>query len=599
MNPAFSSPPIKEIASWYTPGLVDGFGDRLLMFDNTDSEPLEVLRFRPAIAAAPGFHAALLARVNQLARLTHPAFPSIRAVERLETDGSLALVSTHTTGRRVSAFLAEPWSRKAVSPRFVAALLRQITECLKELQSQGADVAHNALTADRVVLMPGAGVCVIEQALGSALGALRLSPAQLWREFGLLVPSASPGVASLGPRVDVFQAGVLGLSLLLSRGLTPHDVQACLPELIEQWKDRRTAWAGSDRLQQWLRRALHVADDPYECAADAYEDLSDLPEEPILDPYEFLPARGEENHSAALTRPAAPFRRQEAYMRNAVSEKSVANVLRLEPPRPETAFEPEEHQPAVMPPPPQPPARTVPSWIAAALVAVALTQGVVVAVLMWPARAQGDPPAGLKAAASDGVSPAGRSVPAVRRASLDAAPDSSREVSLANVPARSVPASGVGRADPGSTESAIARAATNQRSGGVRLLAPIELKVLQGDRVLGSSADGPIVMSAGTYQLELINPTLGFRMDQTVTFRAGQMASLSIPVPRGRLSVNAEPWAEVWIDDRPVGPTPLANLDVALGEHRVVFRHPQLGERRQTVIVRADAPSRVSATFEP
>jgi hypothetical protein len=170
-------------------------------------------------------------------------------------------------------------------------------------------------------------------------------------------------------------------------------------------------------------------------------------------------------------------------------------------------------------------------------------------------------------------------------------------VSLTRVPTPSE--SGVTVPRPaGDTALAIERAASNQRSGGVRLSAPIELKVLQGDRVLGSSADGPIVMTAGTHQLELINPTLGFHTFQAVTFRAGQIATLAIQVPRGRISVNAEPWAQVWIDNRPVGDTPLANLDIAIGEHQIVFRHPQLGERRQNVIVRADAPARVSAAFE-
>ena len=38
------------VASWYTPGLVDGFGDRLLMFDNTETESLELLRFYPSLS---------------------------------------------------------------------------------------------------------------------------------------------------------------------------------------------------------------------------------------------------------------------------------------------------------------------------------------------------------------------------------------------------------------------------------------------------------------------------------------------------------------------------------------------------------------------
>ena len=77
----------------------------------------------------------------------------------------------------------------------------------------------------------------------------------------------------------------------------------------------------------------------------------------------------------------------------------------------------------------------------------------------------------------------------------------------------------------------------------------------------------------------------------------GEITTLAVAVPPGRLSVNAEPWAEVWIDNRPMGETPLANLEIPIGEHEVVFRHPDLGERRQNVIVRADTVARVSTVF--
>jgi hypothetical protein len=146
--------------------------------------------------------------------------------------------------------------------------------------------------------------------------------------------------------------------------------------------------------------------------------------------------------------------------------------------------------------------------------------------------------------------------------------------------------------------AAITQAARNRRSGGVRLSAPIELMVLQGDRVLGSSADGPIVTSAGTHDLELINASLGFRTRRAVTFPAGEITTLTVPVPPGRISVNATPWAEVWIDGRQAGETPLANLEVALGEHELVLRHPDLGEHRQRIVVRADTVARVSTTFD-
>jgi hypothetical protein len=48
-----------------------------------------------------------------------------------------------------------------------------------------------------------------------------------------------------------------------------------------------------------------------------------------------------------------------------------------------------------------------------------------------------------------------------------------------------------------------------------------------------------------------------------------------------------------------MGDTPLANLSVSLGEHDVLFRHPELGERRQKAVVKADTLTRVSVTFTP
>jgi hypothetical protein len=106
------------------------------------------------------------------------------------------------------------------------------------------------------------------------------------------------------------------------------------------------------------------------------------------------------------------------------------------------------------------------------------------------------------------------------------------------------------------------------------------------------------VASPGTHELELINTALGVHVRQSVTLQPGQVTQVTVPVPRGRISVNAAPWAEVWIDNQSVGETPLANLDVAVGQHAIVFRHPQLGERRESVVVRADADARVSTTFE-
>src|SRR3712207_7730258 len=43
-----------------------------------------------------------------------------------------------------------------------------------------------------------------------------------------------------------------------------------------------------------------------------------------------------------------------------------------------------------------------------------------------------------------------------------------------------------------------------------------------------------------------------------------------------------------------IGQTPIGNYQVPLGSHEVTFRHPELGERRQNVVVTARTPARLS-----
>ncbi|NOZ00944.1 MAG: protein kinase [Deltaproteobacteria bacterium] len=45
------------------------------------------------------------------------------------------------------------------------------------------------------------------------------------------------------------------------------------------------------------------------------------------------------------------------------------------------------------------------------------------------------------------------------------------------------------------------------------------------------------------------------------------------------MTLNARPWAEVFLDGRNLGRTPIIGLDTTAGRHVVVFRHPELGER--------------------
>jgi hypothetical protein len=66
-----------------------------------------------------------------------------------------------------------------------------------------------------------------------------------------------------------------------------------------------------------------------------------------------------------------------------------------------------------------------------------------------------------------------------------------------------------------------------------------------------------------------------------------------VELPYGSLSINAQPWAEVWIGSERIGETPIANLSRRVGSYDITFRHPELGERRETVLVTLRQPSRL------
>jgi hypothetical protein len=130
--------------------------------------------------------------------------------------------------------------------------------------------------------------------------------------------------------------------------------------------------------------------------------------------------------------------------------------------------------------------------------------------------------------------------------------------------------------------------------GWVSISSPVVMQILEDDRRLGTTETDRIVMPAGKHTLKIVNTRLGYQRSQALQVPAGGAATLKIDVPDGVLNLNALPWAEVWIDGRRIGETPLGNVKLPIGDHEALFRHPQLGERRQNFVVTADGPTRVA-----
>jgi hypothetical protein len=120
------------------------------------------------------------------------------------------------------------------------------------------------------------------------------------------------------------------------------------------------------------------------------------------------------------------------------------------------------------------------------------------------------------------------------------------------------------------------------------------LQIFEQDKLVGTTNIGRLLLPPGVHVLDFVSDELGFRAQRTVTVKPGAGADVRLDLPAVTLSVNAQPWAEVFVDGERVGETPIGTLSRPLGRHEIVLRHPELGERRRTVTLTTNGPNRIS-----
>jgi hypothetical protein len=604
------------LASWYTESLCDAIGDRLFMFDNSGTPSLELLRFRPELGGASGFEDALRERVEALHDFGHPSFSQIRAVEHLDS-GDLVLVSTFTTGKRVSEIFRSGRGRPGVHPAFAAWFIRESVSAMAALHQQVDGIAHAALTADRVILAPNGRLVVVEHVLGAALERRQLTVRGL-QDLGLAVAGDGIGIARLDQQADVVQLGFIALSLLLGRRITPSEY----PRRIETLLDDFTATSHDCppalilAMRRWLERALFAAAGGFSSAVDAQEGLGDLR------------SHGG-RHAIAFAASSTTTIEQLAF--ECPQQLPPADSTRSEPESAVVTFRARNNVPDLatdtfdVAKPLEPAANTVvadvsravpartaalrharswnASWAVAAVLAL-IAGGEAIWLVRTSSSRPGAAPAPPVPVTIDSPQPGdivvvdGHDV-GVTPMTLAVKSDM-RSIHVRTRPALAEvvpPAPVVERPVETTSATVLNQAAARERRGGVRVSSPIELQVLEGDHVLGSSTDGPVVAVAGKHELDFVNAEFGYQSRQVVEIKAGQIIPMKIAPPDGRVSINAVPWATVSVDGNAVGETPLGNLALPVGEHQITFRHPQLGERTQKVIVKSNAATRVSAVL--
>jgi len=149
------------------------------------------------------------------------------------------------------------------------------------------------------------------------------------------------------------------------------------------------------------------------------------------------------------------------------------------------------------------------------------------------------------------------------------------------------------------------RVQTNERTvaryeitaGFLSVTSRIPVEIFDGTRKLGSSEGGHILLAPGQHKVRLVNTKYGFSEEAEFTIKAGEVSTHAVNLPEGSLHVTTEAGAEIFVEGELMGIAPLAPFRVAIGSREVLVRHPDMGERRQSVEVVIGQPTELGVIF--
>lgn len=613
----------------------DGLGWRYRVQAGVDLDAQqEILCFRSELTNIPSFEFALRERVAALSSFQHTCFTPIRSVARLKGElASLALISEFTPGVRLAEMLTAVEQRSVVLDADTALyIVRRVLSAVTSFH-QSVHVAHGAIGLERVIITANARVFIAEFALGPALEQLRYSRDRYWRELRVALP-LSAGFAEFNEYADVTQVGAIALSLILGRPLRDDEYPAELEDLVGSACSR--ARNGESKpltagLRDWLRRTLqldarnsfrsplaaqaalnelltakgtHTADAAALTAfLGRYHKSSEMPASPSVPSWTPLGVRtpvsarsqlltempfisDEVEEGPVIAAASKTMRRRRAPIVAGLVLTAAAGIL--------FAGQRYFSRPSVS-------VRAM-----GTLVVDTNPQG---ALVFIDGQARGQTPAhlsldpGLHTLVIQADADT-RTVPVTIAAGATASQYLELPKAKELTPGEHVvtidsdlgPVSHAVKREAGASASPVVPHAAKgaPATGWMSISVPVDLYLYERGRLLGSSGIDRIMLPAGKHDIEMVNEELGYRARRTVNVSPGKTLTVSVDLPKGLVSLNATPWASIWIGGRNVGDTPIGNLSVPIGTHEVVFRNPQLGEQRRAVTVTLHAPARLS-----
>jgi PEGA domain-containing protein len=131
-------------------------------------------------------------------------------------------------------------------------------------------------------------------------------------------------------------------------------------------------------------------------------------------------------------------------------------------------------------------------------------------------------------------------------------------------------------------------------SGWLAVFAGVPLNIYIGGRLRGTTEDGQLMLTAGSYVVELVSERFNYREMKNVTIKPGRVASYTVSLPTSVIRINSPDGTDISIDGQATGRTPLGDLAVPIGTHEVVGTSAELGQRRQSIEVKLGEPAEVT-----
>jgi hypothetical protein len=134
-------------------------------------------------------------------------------------------------------------------------------------------------------------------------------------------------------------------------------------------------------------------------------------------------------------------------------------------------------------------------------------------------------------------------------------------------------------------------------AGFLAVVSRIPVEIFDGNRKLGASDGGHILLAPGQHKVRLVNNRYGYREEVEFSIKPGEVSTHTVTLPEGSLHITTEPGAEIFVEGELMGVAPLAAFRVPIGAREVLVRHPDLSERRQSVDVVQGQPVELSVIF--